>query len=149
MVADLQLLNTVSRLNATGATIAYGKGVVTDTSVTGDNDAMRLPVLADSANIALIFNGVVMYEINRAQADGAVAGAVDENFGTVATEGVLWVVVQEAVAKDDPVSLRINGGDEGDFQTTADANNILIAGAKFLNAAGIGELAKISFGLGG
>ncbi len=148
MPADLQLLNTVSRLNSTGDVIPYGYGVVTDDTVTGDQDAMRLPTEND---VYSQFNGIVMYEINRAQADGAVAGAVDNNFGTVITEGVVWTLAVVAVTKDDPVYLRIFTSDIGRFTNVADGGNtILITGAKWVSTTGaVNTLAKISLGLGG
>jgi hypothetical protein len=150
MLADLQLMNTVSRINDTGAVIAYGKGVVTDATVVGDTPGMKLPVGDETDD--LTFNGVVMYEINRAQADGDIAGATDNQLGTVITEGVVWVVATETVAVDEPVWLRVGATNKGDFTNAVGTGvtlSVALHNAKFLTAGVSGDLVKIALGLGG
>lgn len=144
MIADSQLKNTISKLNKSGAIIPYGKGVVSD-----GEDASLLP---DSGSVAKEFNGVCVYEVNRAQADGAVAGAVIGQDFTVMTEGVIWVTARATVAKDDPVFLRVGATTPGDFSNVVGSGGTLaiaITGAKFLTGGATGELVKISLGLGG
>lgn len=156
MPADLQLCNTVSRLNATGSNIPYGKGVVTDdTAVTGDDTrdtlAIRLPVAGDT-EAASIFNGVLMRELNQAFGENEAFGLQDKRTGTVVSTGVIWVMAVEDVAKDDPVFLRIGATDAGDFSNAAGTGATLsveIPGAKWLNDATAGNLAKISLTIGG
>ena len=150
MLADLQLANTVSRINGTGATIAYGKGVVTDATITGATPGMKLPVGTETDDST--FNGVVMYEINRAQADDDIAGATDNQIGTVITEGVIWVLATETVAVDEPAFLRVGATNKGDFSNAAGAGvtlSVALHNAKFLTAGVSGDLVKISLGLGG
>lgn len=142
-VADLQLRNAVSKLNKTGASIAYGKGVVTD-----DEESAKLPV---PASTAAQFNGVVKYELNRARQDGE-SGAPDNYDMTVVTEGVIWVKVLDTVAKDAPVYLRVGATDAGDFSGivgTGDTLGVLLPNTKFLTGGDAGDLVKISLGLGG
>ncbi len=144
MVADLQLSNTVSRLNKGAANIPFGQGVVTD----GDNGA-KLPT---AASTAAEFNGVAVYELNRAIADGDALGAVPLRDFSVITHGPVWVEVLDTVSKDDPVYLRVGATGLGDFSGIAGAGatlGILIPSAKFLTGATAGNLAKISLGIGG
>ena len=142
-VADLQLRNKISKLNKTTASIAYGKGLVTD-----DEQSAKLPV---PASTAAQFNGVLVYELNRARQDGE-TGAPDGYDMTLLTEGVIWVKVLDTVAKDAPVYLRVGATGAGDFSGIAGTGataGVLIAGAKFLTAGDADDLVKISLGLGG
>lgn len=139
MVADMQLINQVSRLNKTGAVIPYGKGVVTDTE-----GSMKIPT---PTSTLLEVNGVVMYEINRAQADGAVAGAVDLQDASVISKGAVWVKVLVSVAKDDQAFLRIGSTDTGDFSNVVGAGvtlGLALTGSKFLTSAAADGLALLS-----
>lgn len=152
MPADLQLLNTKTGLNSTGADIPFGKGVYTDTSDTPDIvDAIRLPVVADTDDAA--FEGVLMYEINRAQADGVtVASAPDGRDASVITHGVVWVLAAVDITKNDPVFIRTSVALNGDFTNIAGGaltEGVAITGAKFVSSALAGEQVKISLGLGG
>lgn len=144
MVADTQLLNTISKLNKGATTIPYGKGVVSD-----GEDGAALPGAASTAEQ---FNGVVMYEVNRAQADGDVAGAVSGYDFTVVSTGVVWVRAAENIVKDQPVYLRVGATNNGDFANTAgtgDTLSVAIPGAKFVSGGNAGELVKASFVIGG
>ena len=148
MVFSLEAYNTVSRLNKGASVIPYGLGVVTD----GD-DGAKLPGAGDTANT---FNGVVMYEINRAQADGDVAGGTAGRDMTVVTHGEVWVPANLQVAKDDPVYLIVSDGtgtEQGEFSNVIGAAAtlaVLIPNAKWTSSTfGPKELAKISFGIGG
>ncbi len=148
MVFSLEAYNTVSRLNKGADVIPYGLGVVTD----GD-DGAKLP--GDGA-LATQFNGVVMYEINRAQQDGDVAGGTAGRDMTVVTHGEVWVTANLQVAKDDPVYLIVSDGtgtDQGKFSNVIGAAAtlaVLIPNAKWTSSTGgASELAKISFGIGG
>lgn len=142
-VADLQLCNAVSKLNKTGASIAYGKGVVTD-----DEQSAKLP---EAGSTAAEFNGVVKYELNRARQDGE-SGAPDGYDMTVVTTGPIWVTVLDTVAKDAPVYLRVGSTGTGDFsgvEGTGATLGVLLPNAKFLTSGDAGDLVKISLGLGG
>ena len=142
-VADLQLCNTVSKLNKGTVGIAYGKGVVTD-----GEDGAKLPV---PASTAAQFNGVVKYELNRARTSTE-SGAVTKYDMTVVTKGVVWVKVLDTVAKDAPAYLRVGATDAGDFSGIAGTGataGVAITGAKFLTGGDAGSLVKISLGLGG
>lgn len=144
MVADQQVCNAVSKLNKGASVIPYGVGVVTD-----GEDGGALPVPASTADE---FIGVVMYEINRAQADGAVAGIPENRDGSIVTHGVIWVEALATVAKDDDVFLRVGATDTGNFSNVASSGATLgvqIPGAKFLTGGDAGDLVKISLGIGG
>lgn len=142
-VADLQLCNTVSKLNKGTVGIAYGKGVVTD-----GEDGAKLPL---PASTAAQFVGVVKYELNRARTATEV-GAVAKYDMSVVTKGVIWVTVLDTVAKDAPVYLRVGATGAGDFSGIVGAAGtlgVLVANAKFLTGGDAGDLVKISLGLGG
>ena len=151
MLADLQLYNTISKLNKTAATIPYGKGVVSE-----DEDGAQLP---SSGDTALQFTGVVMYEINRAQLDATIPGVtpgeagipVDRD-GTIITHGVEWVVAAGTVAKDDQAFLRLGATNNGDFANAAGSGateSVSIPNAKFLTGGDVGDLVQLSLGVGG
>lgn len=145
MVADGQLLNSVSRLNkSTTVYIPYGSGVVSD----GENGA-KLP---ESGSTAAQFNGVVKYELNRAHTDANPDGAIPLYDMTVVTEGVIWVKVLDTVAKDAAVYLRVGATGNGEFSGIAGSGvtaGVEITNAKFLTGGDAGDLVKISLGLGG
>ena len=145
MPADLQLCNTVSKLNDSGATIEYGKAVATDT----DAGKSRLVATGDTA---LDFNGIAMRELNRAYADAETFGAPDGRDMTVVSEGIVWVKAAETVAVDDQAYFRVGATNQGDFSNAAGTGvteSILIPGAKFITGGATGELVKVSLGLGG
>lgn len=148
MAADLELLNTISKLNKGAATIPYGSGVFTD-----GEDGAALPTGAETE---AQFNGVAMYEINRAMSDADIAagltGAPANRDYTVITHGVVWVTVLDTVAKDDDVFVRVGSTDPGEFSGIVGTGVTLgrqLTNAKFLTGGVAGELVKISLGLGG
>ena len=144
MKADQQLNNTVSKLNKGAVNIEFGKAIVTD----GEDGGK----LAIATSVEKEFIGVSMRELNRAIEDGDVLGAVANKDFTVITHGVVWVKAADIVAKDDPVFMRVGATDTGDFANVVGAVGTLsvaITGAKFLTAGNVGDLVKISIGLGG
>lgn len=148
MVADLQVCNTISKLNKSDTVnIPYGYGVVTD----GDNGATT----PNSVSTAAEFIGIAMRELDRAYQDDEVFGAQARRPFTVVTHGVVWVNAEVAVAKDDPVFLIVSDGtgtDQGKWSNVVGAGATLaveIPGAKWVSSAVSGALAKISLGLGG
>jgi hypothetical protein len=64
---------------------------------------------------------------------------------TVITKGVVWVVAQASVEKDEQVCLQTSEN-AGDF---SNSGGVEIDGAKFLTSGDAGELVKISLGMGG
>lgn len=144
MVADAELCNAVSKLNKGTTTIPYGLGLVTD-----GEDGAKIPVPASTADE---FVGVAMYELNRAQADGDVAGITAKRDGSVVTHGVIWVEALVTVAKDDDVFVRVGATDPGKFSNvvgTGATLGVQVPNAKFLTGGTAGDLVKISLGLGG
>ena len=143
MINSLNPSTLISKLNKTASVIPYGKGVVSD-----GEDGADLPV---PASTAAEFNGVVMYEINRAQADGDVAGGVPGNDMTVISHGRVAVVAHATVAKDDPVFLVVGANGPGDFSNVAASGGdlgVAISGAKFLTGGDAGDIVEISLGAG-
>lgn len=144
MVNTFQPHNTISKLNKGSAVIQYGKGVEGD-----GNDGAKL---VSSGTTAAKFMGVVMYEINREQATGAVAGAVPKRDMTVITMGQVWVKSLTAAAKDDDVYVRVGSTGTGDFANAAGSSataSVKITNAKYLSSCSAGELVQISLGVGG
>ncbi len=132
---------TFSRLNKGASVIPYGKFVVTD----GENGA-KLPT---SGSVSADVNGIAMYELNRAQKDGDVAGAVPNQFYTVISQGVVWVKAAATVVKDDPVFARVGATNNGDASNAAGSGatlSVAMAGAKFLTGGDAGDLVQVSLG---
>lgn len=144
MVADGQLLNSISRVNKSSSVyIPYGSGLVTD-----GEDGAKLPV---PASTAAQFNGVLKYELNRAHPDST-SGAIPLYDMTLVTVGSVWVYVLDTVTKDVPVYLRVGATGAGQFSGvvgTGATLGVLIPGAKFLTGGDAGELVKISLNVGG
>lgn len=149
MVTSLQLVNTVSKFNGTGATIAYGLGVVSD-----GETGMKLP---ESSSTEAEFIGVVKYELNRAYQDGAVMGATDKFDATVVTRGVIAVMPAVDVSRDDDVYLIVGDGTgtkDGMFTNVAGTGAtaaVQITGAKWTTTTttASAQPGKISLGIGG
>ena len=147
MATSIQLCNTVSKFNGTGATIAYGLGVVSD----GD-DGMKLP---EPSSTSRNFIGVVKYELNRAYQDGDVMGAPARFDATVITRGEIAVMPAVDVSRDDPVYLIVGDGDKkGMFSNTAGSGAtaaVQITGAKWTatTTTASAQPGKISLGIGG
>ena len=154
MAINSEVVNKVGKLNGTTAVIPFGKGVVTDTTVT-TAAASRLPVVTDTN--ALAFNGVAFYELNRAYTAAQSIGAVPDYDFDVVTIGAIWVIAQTLAAVNDPVYLitddagtTSNEGDFMDVATSGAYTGLLIPNAKYVIApTAVGEIAKISFSIGG
>lgn len=143
MVADLQLVNTVSKLNKGTVGIAYGKGLVTD-----GEDGAKLP---ESGSTAAQFVGINKYELNRARTSTE-TGATAKYDMTLVTAGVVWVTVLDTVAKDAPVYLRVGSTGTGNFSGvvgTGATAGVLIPNAKFVTGGTAGQLVKVSLVVGG
>lgn len=146
MIADMQLKNAVSKLNAEASTtIAYGKGVVRS----GEDGAI-LPI---PASVAADFVGVAIRELNRAYEDGDTFGApVDRDFSAL-TSGVIWVTAaSDGIVAGEAAYLRVGATNPGDFANAVGASGTLsvaIPGAKFLTGGDTGDLVKISLNIGG
>lgn len=153
MVVDNQVENAISKLNKSDTVvIPAGVGVVTD----GEDGAAIPTDTATAAN----FNGIVKRELNRAVLDGDTSGDNRQRDMTIVTHGVVYAQTIGTIAKDDNVYLVVGDG------TTPNANlglftnatgtgvtaAVQITDAKFVSADfqnPDGQLAKISFGLGG
>ena len=143
MVADMQLVNTVSKLNKGTVGIAYGKGLVTD-----GEDGAKLPA---SDSTAAQFVGILKYELNRARTSTE-TGATAKYDMTLVTAGVVWVTVLDTVAKDAPVYLRVGATGAGNFSGIAGTGataGVLIPNAKFVTGGSAGQLVKVSLVVGG
>ena len=144
MVADGELANIVSKLNAGDTTIKYGKGVFRN----GETNA-ELP---SSTSSAADFVGVAVRELNRSYADGQVFGAVPHKDFSAITVGVIWVVAAEAVTLNAPAFVRTGATGNGDFAMAEGAGATLavaIPNAKFVSAGSAGDLVKLSIVVGG
>lgn len=136
-IADLQLANTISKLNKSGANIPYGYGVIRD----GDDSAK----ISGAAFTAGEIVGIVVRELDRAYADGEVFGAKDGYSMTILTAGPIWVTAINAVNDGDDVFM----AQDGTIQNVNTGGAIQIPGARFTTTATAGALAKISLVIGG
>lgn len=145
MVADSQVNNTISKVNKSAQVLQYGRFVAR----AGD-DGMNPLLPATTANDIL---GVVRYELNRAQADGAVMGVPVDRDGAVLTMGTIWVESIGTVAAGSPVFVVVADGDDKGKVAGAAGSGATLAvefpGAIFAEAAVAGQLAKISLKVGG
>lgn len=146
MIADLQLANIVSKLNAeASATIPYGKGVV--------RSGVGGALLPTSGSVAADFVGVAVRELNRAYADSDTFGAPVDRDLSVMTAGAIWVKAAEAgIVAGDAAFLRVGATNTGDFANDAGTGatlSVAIPGAKFLTSGGAGELVLLSLAIGG
>lgn len=147
MVRGFQPSNAISKLNKGTVSIPFGLGVVTD----GDNGA-KVPV---AGSTAAQFNGVVMYELNRAQQDNVAAGAIAGYDMTVIAHGQVAVLADVAITKDDSVFMIVGNGTgtkQGTFSNVIGAAGTLavqIVGAKWVQSVDAGKVGFISIGIGG
>lgn len=145
MVSDLQLLNTVSKVNADTVAIPYGKAVVRS----GETGA----VLPTSGSVAADFVGVAMRELNRAYATGDTFGAVVDNDMTVVTSGAIWVTsASDSVTVGQAAYFRVGATNTGNFANAAGSAgtaSVAITGGKFLTAGDTGDLVLLSLVIGG
>ncbi len=144
MVNTFQPHNLVSKLNKGVNVLPYGKGLVSD-----GVDGAKLP---ESSSTADKFVGVAMYEINRAQKEGDVAGGVPKQELTACPFGVVAVKTLVTVTKDDPVYLRVGATNPGDFSNVVGSGatlGVLIPNAKFVTNGAANSIVQVSFGIGG
>lgn len=145
MVADGEVSNTISKVNKTAAIIPYGRFVARD----GDDGVKALLAASTAADVV----GVTRYEVNRAQADVAVAGVPVERDGSIVTMGAIWVESIGTVAAGSPVfavvAQNANTGKVAGAVGAAETLAVAVAGATFAEAAVAGQLAKVSLKIGG
>ena len=145
-IADMQLANVVSKLNAEASdTIPYGKGVVRS----GEGGA----ILPTSGSVAADIIGVAVREMNRAYEDGDTFGAPVDRDLSVMTAGAIWVkAAEDGIVAGQPAFLRVGATNTGDFANdvgSAGTLSVAISGAKFLTGGNTGELVLLSLAIGG
>ncbi len=136
-IADLQVSNLVSKLNATNATLPCG------TAVQADGDEGAKPVESGGKPI-----GVVTRELVN---DGEL-GIKPGRTGDVMTLGVIWVVAGEAVSKGDAVYAGVGTNVKGKFTKTAGSGvteAVVVADAEWLDTTAKDGLGRISIRIGG
>lgn len=139
MLADLEVSNTVSRLNKTGAVINYGRFVTAD-----GFDSIKLP----SASTDVIV-GVTRRQLDQATPVNDVFAIQDEQEAGVVTLGSIWVEATEAFAVGDLVAVVTTAGDDqGKASVAADATSALV-GATVVNYNADKSLVQISLKIGG
>jgi hypothetical protein len=139
MLADTDAANrsSISRANEETSAVGYGLGV---TFGTDPETQFALP-----AATGFEFGGVLVH--SHAREDVEAVGPVEGEPGELLRKGRIWVTVEEAVTTADEVWLRhtANGGLlPGGWRTDIDtANADQIAQARWITAAGAGELAQL------
>lgn len=143
MVADLQLANRVSKLNATTATIPAGAAVQADTT----------PGSVKPAASGGTVIGIVVRELVDVTLPGSVVGINPAATGTVLTDGVIWVPAYEAVTVGGDVYAGVGATVKGFYCAAAGSAGteaVKIEGAKYLDAATAkGQLVRIKLTIGG
>lgn len=96
--------------------------------------------------------GVHRHDVNMVGASGwgATAGMPAGERFDLLLNGVVWVLVEEAVVENDPCFVRFAAGaggtQKGAFRKSADtATAVIVKGARFLSSAAIGGLALVEF----
>lgn len=137
----VNLIDSVSRYNGTGAAIPFGYAVVSD----GEGKA-KLPTSTDTA---LTFEGIAMREVNRAYAAGETFGAVDgQDFTVVTVAGKMAVVAGATVGLNDAVYFGVGADVAGKFTNAAGTGvtaAVLIPKAKFLEAGDEDDIVWVKF----
>lgn len=133
-VADMEVCNKISKTNNSGASIAYGLGVVRD----GEN-GFKLPETGFKESD---FLGVPERAYQDVTLDGEEFGTANNSTASVVTMGAVWVLTAEDVTAGGAVTLN-EGGKFGTSTGTALSN------AVWRTTATQGNLACVSFKIGG
>lgn len=146
MVADGEVNNTISKVNASAQVLQYGRFVARS----GNEGMMPLAEATTAQNVL----GVLRYEVNRAQGLQAnVAGVPSDRDGSVLTMGAIYVETIAAVTAGAPVfTVVAQGNDTGKASAAVGATTTLsvaVTGATFAESATAGQLVKISMKVGG
>lgn len=149
MVVDAQLNNSVSKLNTSSATVPFGRFVARD-------GADGFKPVADTTTAANVI-GVLRRELNRANEDGATAGAPADRDASILTTGTIYVETLAAVSAGDPVYVVIGTsaapaskpGIASKAAGTAATTGVAIAGAKFIETTTAAGIAAVSLVIGG
>ena len=136
-IVDLQLANTITKLNKSGSNIPHGYGVIRD----GDNAAK----IAGAAFTAGEILGIVVRELDHAFSDGELFGAKDGHSFSILTVGPICVIAVNAVNDGDDVFM----AQDGTIQNVNTGGAVQIPNARFTTTAGAGAKAKISLVVGG
>lgn len=140
-LGNMEVANKISKVNGTGAVIAYGLGVVRDGA-----EGMKLP---ETTSTAADFLGVPERAYQDITVDG-VFGTNANQYASVITMGAVWVKVCEDVAAGDAACLSVKADTAGQFCKTAkDTEAVAIPNAIFREGASEGGLALIAFRIGG
>lgn len=137
----VNLIDSVSRYNGTGAAIPFGYAVVSDGA-----GKSKLPTATDTE---LTFDGIAMRELNRAYGDGEAFGAVDgQDFTVITAAGKVAVVAGATVGLNDAVYFGVGADVAGKFTNVAGTGataSVLISKAKFLEAGDVGDIVWVKF----
>ena len=143
MLVNMEVFNTISKVNTTSAMIPYGSPVFSDGDV-----GMKPGAAGLTANQ---FMGITMRELNRAYTDAEQASGIGVPVGrdgTIVTMGVVYATASVAVAKDDPVYVVLATNAFSNV-AGADGTTVLIPNAKWVSTGTAGSLSKISLVNGG
>jgi hypothetical protein len=143
MLVTEQPFSSFSKLNDSGASIGFGKGVVSDGS-----GGIELP---SASSVAADFIGVVKRELNRVHV-GSDDGAIDGYDATVIGMGQIAVTLCSDVTERAPVFLRVGATSTGDFCAAAGTGatlSVAIPGAVFETAGSEGDIVNILLKVGG
>ena len=144
-VADLQLANKVSRLNKSGSTIPYGLAVARD-----GVDGFKLP---GTGSTAADFLGIPERAYQDITDDGKEFGTRAGKTATIVTMGAIAVLVAADVTAGELAAFSLEAGKEGRFlpasAAASGATSVAIPDARFLSDAKAGEIALLTFRIGG
>lgn len=149
LVADSEVSNTISKVNASAQTLQYGRFVARS----GDNSMMPIIATTTAGNIL----GALRYEVNRAYGQtGNVAGVPPERDGSVMTMGAIAIESVTTAVAGAPVFVVVgdgtsdtNIGKVANAAGTGANTAIALPGAIYAEAATAGKLVKITLKIGG
>jgi hypothetical protein len=147
MLYDLTFMAKDSYINAAGEALPFGIALAKGT---GDQDAI-LPAASDAKILGIAIHS---HAYDNQSLSGTL-GIPDDRMLNVVKRGRVYVRVEEAVTKGDPVYVRYANGvadvtktQKGSIRKSADtATALLLAGAHFYTSAAAGAMAVVDINL--
>lgn len=142
-VADIEVKNTISKVNGTEAVIPFGVAVAYD----GEEGIKAVTTSTTSAQVC----GITVREYQNVTLPNEQFGVNPQATATVLTMGAIAVVAGADVQAGDAVFVGLGADVAGKFTKVAGSGATLavaLAGAKFRHSAKAGEVVVIALNLG-
>jgi hypothetical protein len=138
-IADSRPCQVMSGRNDTASELLYGKFV--SRGPNADGLGIKLPAAAE----------VLLGVLTQSHREESVLGLEPKSIGNVLSQGVVNMIVENAVTQASGVLVRIDSGGSGAGSlrggAAVAASLVLIPGARFLSAASAGAIVQVEFNL--